>query len=296
MVAVLSIIIGVLIVYIVCFQIQIRNINRQLAKRLKEQTRQPISLELFNKDLNSLANYINQCLKAEETLRLEVLQEEKRFKELIANISHDLRTPLTVIKGYQQMLEKGPLNEEQHKKLHIAQRHADDLGDLIEHFFEYSYLTNMDPSLSLQRINLTNLVTENLAEFVTSFEEMNRIIHYVEKQPVIILADREIMVRIIQNLIRNALIHSEGDIKVEIKSEDYGIMLFKNPVRNPKEIEIERLFERFYTGDKARRKSTGLGLSIVKLLAEQMNGFVTAEMIDKELEIRVKLPLYQKEK
>ena len=84
--------------YIIFLQLQLRSINRQLDKRLTEKTRQPISLELFSKELNALAVNINKALKAEETLRLNILGEEKRFKEMIANISHDLRTPLTAIK------------------------------------------------------------------------------------------------------------------------------------------------------------------------------------------------------
>jgi signal transduction histidine kinase len=108
LVGILISLIIILVAYIVYSQLQIRHLNRQLNKRLREHTRQPVSLDLINSDLNELAVNINKSLKAEENLRLKVIQEEKKFKEMIANVSHDLRTPLTAIKGdckYKQYLQ-----------------------------------------------------------------------------------------------------------------------------------------------------------------------------------------------
>jgi signal transduction histidine kinase len=289
----LSIIIVIIFVYHIFLQLQLRNINRQLKKRLIEHTRQPISLELMNKELSTLVVNINKCLKAEEQLRLEGIREEKRFKEMIANISHDLRTPVTAIKGYQQLMEKGTLSEEQQQKLTIAQKYTNELGDLIEHFFEYSFLVNIDPKHNMERINLTDLVTEFLAESVVSFEDNNMAIQLNETEPVYVLADREMTTRIIQNLIRNCLIHSSGDITVQVMAKKCAIISFKNPVKKEAELDPKRLFDRFYTADKARSKSTGLGLSIVKLLAEQMGGNASASLQNGEIDIRVELPLWK---
>ncbi|MGM1045698.1 MAG: sensor histidine kinase [Bacillota bacterium] len=287
----LIILIMLLALYIAFLQRQLRNINRQLDKRLTEHTRQPIRLELLSRELNALAININKCLKAEENLRLKGIQEEKNFKELIANISHDLRTPLTAIKGYQQLMNHGDLSDDQLKKLHTAQKHADELGRLIEHFFEYSYLLNAEPELDIRRINLTNLVAECLAASVTTLEEHNLGVHLEETPPIFVLADKEMVTRIIQNLIRNCVQHSNGDIKVSLLATDKAILSFKNPMKNTSVIDINRLFDRFYTGDKARSNSTGLGLSIVRLLAEQMGGSTAAFLQDGFLEIRVELPL-----
>lgn len=282
--------------YIVFLQLQLSNINRQLTKRLSENTRQPISLELLNSELNILAININKCLKAEETLRIDSIREEKSFKEQIANISHDLRTPLTAIKGYQQLIAKGTLSEEQQKKLLIAQKYADKLGDLIEQFFEYSFHINAEPKLTLKQLNLTNLLTECLAESVSSFEENNLTLHFKEdtNTSVFVLADAELTVRIIQNLIRNCIAHSAGDIEVQLCTNQNAVISFKNPVKNISDIDIKRLFDRFYTADKARSTTTGLGLAIVKLLAEQMGGNTTAVLQGHKLEIRVELPLCEK--
>lgn len=292
-IVILSIISIVFLTYIILLQLQLRNINRQLTKRLKEPTRQPISLELFNKELNSLAININKCLKAEEQLRIDNIREEKHFKETIANISHDLRTPLTAIKGYQQLMQKEELSEDQLKKLKIAQKYADELGGLIDHFFEYSYLVNVEPIINYERINLTNLITECLAESVNDLEKNNLSVSFEDKVPVIIFADREITTRIIQNLIRNCIQHSIGEIKVNLYIDQSVILSFRNPVDNINDIDVKQLFDRFYTADKTRIKSTGLGLSIVKLLAEQMGGRTSASLQENIIDIRVELPMYK---
>lgn len=280
--------------YIIFSQFQLRSINRQLTKRLTEHTRQPISLELFNKELNALVVNINKCLKAEETLRLDSIREEKHFKEMIANISHDLRTPLTAIKGYQQLMGKGMLSDYQRQKLQIAEKHANELGSLIEHFFEYSYLLNAESEPNLERINLVNLTAECLAESINLLEGRNLAVRFDETPPVFALADKEMTVRIIQNLIRNCSEHSDSDIEVRILAAKNAVISFRNLVKNSSEIDVKQLFDRFYSADKARGKASGLGLSIVNLLAEQMGGSTEASLKNGFLEIRVELPLCEK--
>lgn len=291
----LSILVIGLILYLIFILRQLRSINRQLSKRLSEQTRQPISLQLVSKELNDLAIHINQCLQAEETLRLKGIREEKSFKEMITNISHDLRTPLTAIKGYHQLLAQTELSDDQQKKLEIAQKHANELGLLVERFFEYSYLVNAEPALDRKRINLTNLVAECLAASVPVLEEHKLAVQLEESPPIYVLADQERITRIIHNLIRNAIQHSAGTLHISLYEADQAILSFRNSIRSGYNIDVKRLFDRFYTGDQARSSSTGLGLSIVKLLAEQLGGGTDAALLDGCLEIRVHFPLCRNE-
>lgn len=291
-ICILIIIVCLLASYIALLQYQFGNINSQLEKRLTGDIRRPIRLELINRQLNQLTANINKCLKAEETLRLESVREEKQFKGLIANISHDLRTPLTAIKGYQQLLKNSELTQDQQKKLEVAIKHADELGHLIEHFFEYSYLLNAEIKLNIEKINLTYVVTECLAASIASFEKRGLMVQLKETQPVFVLADQEMLVRIVQNLIQNCVVHSSSNVVVEILAMENAVISFKNLVENATEIDVKCLFDRFYTSDQARRKTTGLGLSIVKLLAEQMGGTVNANLLGEELEIAVELPIY----
>lgn len=289
----LGILFIMLVIYIVYIQVQLRNINRQLTKRMLEKTKQPLSLELINRQLNTLTANINRSLAIEEKLRFDSIRREKNFKELIANISHDFRTPLTAIKGYQQLMENDELSKNQLKKLQIAEKHTEELGQLIEHFFEYSYLISAEPELNIKRVNLTNLVTECLAASVPILEENNMVVHIEETLNIFVFADKEMVMRIIQNLIRNCVQHCDGDIEVRLLSTENAVISFRNPVKNASEIDVKRLFERFYTADKARGSNTGLGLSIVKLLAKQMGGSVGASLQDGLLDIRVRLQLFK---
>lgn len=286
-VTVLSILVVFLFFYLLLLRNQLRSMSRQLKQRFDSRSRQRLSVELFDKELNQLTEQINNCLKAEETLRLDFVREERSFREMIANISHDLRTPLTAIKGYHQLLEKDIGTGEQEKRLRIAQKYAEELGNLIEHFFEYSYLLNREGSQNMESVNLTMLVIESLMEFVEPLEERNLNVSFEEEEHFFVQGDKELLTRIIQNLVRNCLLHSAGDIKVQITKNDFVTLVFENPVNKREEIDVTKLFERFYTGDKARKNRTGLGLSIVKLLAEQMGGSVGAELVEDNLRIFV---------
>lgn len=288
---ILSILLILSLSYILFLQLQLRNINRQLTKRLEEKTRQPLTVELFNRDLNALVVNINRCLKEEELLRLDSSREEKAFKEVIANISHDLRTPLTAIRGYQQLLEKDHLTDKQRVRLQIAQKHAKELEGLIENFFKYSYLVTSDLKLNSQCIDLTNLVMEELAESVVNLEVSGLRINFQDGPQIFAMVDQYMTTRIIQNLIQNCIDHSAGDIEVSVSAEDWAIVSFRNPVNDKSKIDIDRIFDRFYTGDQARSRTTGLGLHIVQHLVQEMGGSVGASIENNIIEIMLRLPL-----
>ncbi|SHO49196.1 sensor histidine kinase [Anaerocolumna xylanovorans] len=293
---VLLIIIILLILYIVLLRYQFKSINRQLYRRLTKHTRQPVSVEFINHQLDELVININNCLKAEENLRLTCIREEKKFKELIADISHDLRTPLTAIKGYLQMLDNSELTKEQQMKLDVAAKYTRELEQLIAHFFEYSYLITTETELKPEKINLTNLVTECLAEEIPSLEEQNLPLCFDEPKTIFVLGDRESILRIIQNLIRNCKQHAREGIDVKLFTEnEQAVLTFQNFVSENSELDAEKIFDRFYTGDKARSSSTGLGLSIVKILTEQMGGSVSAALEKGVLRLQVKFPLFCEE-
>lgn len=282
----------VLALYLLVIRLQLRSINRQMEKRLTARTREPLHLELIHGDLNRLTANINRSFQAEEALRLEQLREEKRFKEWIANLSHDLRTPLTAIKGYHQLLAKSELTADQRHKLAVAERHAADLGALIEHFFEYAYELQAEPVLHLERLNLTNLVMDSLAASIELFESKRLVVNVQEQPPVFAYADRERVQRIVHNLIRNGIAHAAATLDIRVQAvADMAVLTFRNPVEPGSGLDANRLFERFYTANRSKSRTTGLGLAIVKLLAEQQGGRVGAAMEEDVLEISVSLPL-----
>ena len=279
----------VLFLYLIRMRMEIRSINRQLENRWKKESKQLITLSYQNKGLVQLISNVNQCLKREEKALQKQRQKEKEFKQLIANVSHDLRTPLTAISGYLQLVEKDQTSE--NKNLNVAIKYSKELGGLVEHFFEYSYLVDAKIEYETEKINLSNLVVNVLADSVHLFEERNMEIFFKETMNCYVIANHEVVVRIIQNLIRNCLTHSKGMVSVWVEENEMGEIHFKNPIKENQVLDVERLFERFYTGDFARRKTTGLGLAIVKLLTENMNGHVYAKVVEQQLEIVVCLPV-----
>lgn len=291
----LSISVLILFLYIIFILKQLKSINKQLDKRLIENTRQPLNIELFNKTITNLSKNINRCLKLEEKRRLESINDQKQFKELISNISHDLRTPLTSIKGYQQLLEKTPLDKHQVQLLKTAQKSTDELGLLIENFFEYSYLVTAKTEPNLKKININNLIVECVLSYIAILEEKNLNVNIKETPPVFVLGDKNMLIRIIENLLNNCAKHSLGDIDIKIEFLQNAKITFTNPINQDTNINVDKLFHRFYTSDSTRNKSTGLGLSIVEFLVKQMNGNVGAYLnkTDHTLSIFFEIPLFK---
>lgn len=294
-VVLLSISVLILFLYIIFILKQLKSINKQLDKRLIENTRQPLNIELFNKTITNLSKNINRCLKLEEKRRLESINDQKQFKELISNISHDLRTPLTSIKGYQQLLEKTPLDKHQVQLLKTAQKSTDELGLLIENFFEYSYLVTAKTEPNFKKININNLIVECVLSYIAIFEEKNLNVNIKETPPVFVLGDKNMLIRIIENLLNNCAKHSLGDIDIKIEFLQNAKITFTNPINQDTNINVDKLFHRFYTSDSTRNKSTGLGLSIVEFLVKQMNGNVGAYLnkTDHTLSIFFEIPLFK---
>lgn len=294
-VVLLSISVLILFLYIIFILKQLKSISKQLDKRLIENTRQPLNIELFNKTITNLSKNINRCLKLEEKRRLESINDQKQFKELISNISHDLRTPLTSIKGYQQLLEKTPLDKHQVQLLKTAQKSTDELGLLIENFFEYSYLVTAKTEPNLEKININNLIVECVLSYIAILEEKNLNVNIKETPPVFVLGDKNMLIRIIENLLNNCAKHSLGDIDIKIEFLQNAKITFTNPINQDTNINVDKLFHRFYTSDSTRNKSTGLGLSIVEFLVKQMDGNVGAYLnkTDHTLSIFFEIPLFK---
>ena len=294
-VVLLSISVLILFLYIIFILKQLKSISKQLDKRLIENTRQPLNIELFNKTITNLSKNINRCLKLEEKRRLESINDQKQFKELISNISHDLRTPLTSIKGYQQLLEKTPLDKHQVQLLKTAQKSTDELGLLIENFFEYSYLVTAKTEPNLEKISINNLIVECVLSYIAIFEEKNLNVNIKETPPVFVLGDKNMLIRIIENLLNNCAKHSLGDIYIKIEFLQNAKITFTNPINQDTNINVDKLFHRFYTSDSTRNKSTGLGLSIVEFLVKQMDGNVGAYLnkTDHTLSIFFEIPLFK---
>lgn len=274
----------VLVIYLIGMKLQLHSIKRQLEQRRKEQSKSPILLEMNDKTLNGLTAALNKTLKQEADLRVSQEIQEREFKNLIMNISHDLRTPLTVMKGYLQLLERCELDENGRVYMEICFRHTNELERRIRQFFEYSYWVNQEESIQLHTVNVTNLVIDIMTDFIPVFEEKGISMRLEDDTIRKGLGEEELLKRTMQNILKNCLQYASGEVVVSIRewkdNQSGGNSKLKvcitNPVAKECDVDADKVFERFYVGSTERNQSAGLGLSIVKLLVEKMQGEVFA--------------------
>ena len=259
---------------------EIRHLSKQLTLLSDGETEKMLELSLTDHDLERLAGQINRHYARQRSVTAGALRHEEQLKESIAGISHDLRTPLTVIMGHLQLLEHTLLSEEQLRRTETALRKARRMNELIEAFYELSVLSSEQLQPRMESVNLSNLLIDFLAEnaFLMEAAGICPDIRLPGKS-VFIWTDTGMLERILQNLLTNAIRYSHGDIRISLSQAPEGdiTLCMENTVDDEALPDVNQMFDRFYTGDAARTQgSTGLGLAVVKLLAERLGGEVNA--------------------
>lgn len=283
----------VLLIKYMLLKKQIRNLTDQMAEKVHGASEKMMDISLIDRDLESLAGVLNQYNEKQRYSVACAVQHEEHLKESIANISHDLRTPLTVILGHLQLLEKMDFTEEQAQRLKIILHKAERMKDLVDAFYDLIILENEQLRPQKEKLNLSNLLMDFITEQAPAME--SRGIHpeiILPAHSVVLFSDRSMIDRIFQNLLTNAIRYSAGTIKISLfQTEKNGIVFcIENTVQDMEALDAERMFERFYTGDKSRHtQSTGLGLAVVKLLVENLEGNIMATVHAGILEIKVVL-------
>ena len=278
-----------LIARLLALKKEMKNMVAQLRKYNNRQTDKKIDLSLFDKNLEQLGTEVNKLMDLYVDENRKRTRFEKELKQMIANMSHDLRTPLTSITGYIQMAEKENIPpEERGELLAIAKSRAKRLESLLNEFFELSVIESNDYLLKSEGINLRNVTIEVLISFYDRFQEkgMEPVLSITDED-VFIRGDTSAAARVMENLFANAIKHSEGKIQISLQEQNGTVRLMvKNDASSLTDEAVRRMFDRFYMADQSRTgKSTGLGLSIVKSLMEKMGGKVTAKLKDEQLSI-----------
>ena len=261
---------------------EIKNISTQLKSYNNFSTGKKIDISLVDKELEKLGAEINTLIGHYISANREKIRSDNELKEGIASISHDLRTPLTSIKGYLQMVKGKDLTKAQQEEyLNIALERSVHLEQLVNDFFELSKIESHDYILNNERINITGLANEMILSFYNSFKEKNiKPAVNISSTPVFIVNDRAAVIRVLENLLSNALKYSEGDIEIGVLKNEGKVTLW---VENSTEIideadNPELFFDRFYIADKSRtERSTGLGLVVTKSLMDKMDGQIHAD-------------------
>lgn len=261
-----------------------------------------LTIEMKGKDeLSQLAQNINSMSKELANKFEYERQLEMAKNELITNVSHDLRSPLTSIIGYLDLLKKGQYTGEKQLKEYLETSYSNSkrLESLINQLFEYTRLSSPDVKLDFNEVDLAGLLEQLIGEYVPMFEkEKLTIVKSIPDEEIPIKMDVEKLVRVYENLLVNAIKYSLKPSEVHVNLDIHGsvaVLKVSNRVEAPPVDDINKLFERFYIGDKARKNNqgTGLGLAISKRIVELHGGAIQAEYKEGLITFKVEQPIKQ---
>lgn len=258
----------------------IRHFSQELEKLKSTDYRQPMKVTGFDKDLVELAVKVNEHTDIQRQLGVEYEQRKQQLGTVISGISHDFRTPLTASLGYLQMIEKsGELSEKNAECLTVAMQKNKYLKELSDEFFEVTKTENSNENLSLEDINLSNVLTEALLEQHGWISERNITANFDVPDGIIVQADVHCLSRILSNLMSNAQKYTADSFGVSLKHDDKRITLsVSNTLADSSNVDVSRVFEPFYRMDSRTAGGSGLGLYVVKLLCSRMNWDVIAKL------------------
>jgi hypothetical protein len=281
-----------LIIIALCIKIYLlkkaaKEIEEAFADRLITDTNALIDISSHDRYMRDLANKINIQLRRLREERHRFVQGDMELKNAVTNISHDLRTPLTAICGYLELLEQEEKSETVERYIGIIANRTEVLKQLTEELFRYSVIITTD-SHEKEQVVLNTVLEESIAAFYAALKEKNITpgIHMPEIK-VSRFLDRSALSRVFSNLLNNAMKYSDGDLDITLS--ETGEITFSNMASGLNEVQVGKLFDRFYTVEAAR-KSTGLGLAIARALVEQMNGTIYASYNDNRLSICILFP------
>ena len=258
----------------------IRHFSQELDKLKSTDYRQPMKVTDFDKDLVELAVKVNEHTDIQRQLGVEYEQRKQQLGTVISGISHDFRTPLTASLGYLQMIEKsGELSDKSVEYLAVAMQKNKYLKELSDEFFEVTKTENSNENLSLEDINLSNVLTEALLEQHGWISERNITANFDVPDGIIVQADVHCLTRILSNLMSNAQKYTADSFGVSLKRDDKRITLsVSNTLADSSNVDVSRVFEPFYRMDSRTAGGSGLGLYVVKLLCSRMNWDVIAKL------------------
>ena len=286
-IAVLGIAILYLLIKLYLMKKSLKEIEISLEQILKEDTNNLISISTSDKDIRKIAQILNKNL---QDLRKQKLQYQNGNQELIrtiANISHDIRTPLTGIIGYMDLIKEEADEHKKQKYLEIIERKANDLALLTDQLFNYSKTMDTPTHIKKETHCINEIIEETLVSFYSIFKA-NNIVPEIDicKEKIYRNIDKNTMTRVFENILSNVSKYSDGNFKVKL--EDNGKITFSNKAESLDATTVQKIFDRYFTVENAK-KSTGIGLSIAKQLIELNGGKILAKYQNGDLIIEIEM-------
>lgn len=264
----------------------LHTLSAQLHDHLQTDTNTLLTSASGDRALRTLAASLNVELTELRRQRLRYENGDRALKQAVTNVSHDLRTPLTAISGYLDLLESEEKSADAARYLALIQNRTDAMARLTEELFRYSVILAEEEPLAHEPVVLNDALAESLASFYGALTSrgITPQIKICDAR-VTRLLDKDALARVLANILNNALKYSDGDLAVQLDED--GTLHFSNHAAALDEVSTAQLFDRFFTVENARH-STGLGLSIAKSLTEQMHGEISAAYSDSLLMIRLR--------
>lgn len=298
----LFIISAALLIKISVMKKSLREIGTQLREKLSSDTNTLIGISSSDRDIRKLAAELNSALRILREERLRCRLGDKSLREAVTNISHDLRTPLTAISGYLDLLEKEgqaanpdgssaaalPRSQARAKYIRIIRERTDAMSRLTDELMKYQTAVSEETKLQTEDVIINDVLEQGITAFYALLTE-NGVTPSIDicAQKVRRQLNKTALSRIFSNIISNAAKYSGGDLKIRLT--ETGEITFANSAEGLDAVSADRLFDRFYTVE-SNEKSTGLGLSIARSLTERMGGEISARYTDGELTVRLVFP------
>lgn len=293
MIGVLSVLILILICILISYKRQVKDICRQLRFLQECDSNMLITTEMKKGHIEELAELLNTLLKERKKERADYQKKERMIADIYTNLSHDIRTPLTSLDGYFQLLEETQEENDRKRYIQIIQERIESLKEMLEELFTYTKLQNGTYELKLEPQNVGQILKETVFSYYDDWAEQGISPQFeITEEHVWIRGNKQALRRTIQNIIRNGLDHGNKEIRIQLsRNEKQMELVFQNKIEPGEQIDISRVFERFYKADKARSKSsTGLGLSIAKGFVQKMHGEIAAEIKEDWFCIKISFP------
>ena len=278
-----------LITIIIGYKREFRRINKQIIENLDEYAN--IKTKFVDKDIENLVESINLIFDSRQKIVAEKNKNEEKIRQSISNMSHDLRTPLTSIMGYLQMIKSEKSSEaDKNEYMDIVEKRTKSLQQLISSFYDLSRMEGNEYNFNYKKVNLSSILCENIAVFYNDFRNNNiEPIIEIDENVKDIISDDGAINRIFSNLITNMIKHGESFVKITLRQEnDVIITEFTNKATGLTAENVDKLFDRFYTVDNSRSdRNTGLGLYITKILVEKLGYNIIAQLDNEILKIKI---------
>lgn len=286
-ISILGITILYLLIKLYLMKKSLKEIEISLEQILKEDTNNLISISTSDKDIRKIAQILNKNLQDLRKQKLQYQNGNQELKRTITNISHDIRTPLTGIIGYMDLIKEEADEHKKQKYLEIIERKANDLTLLTEQLFNYSKTMDTPTHTKKETHCINEIIEETLVSFYSIFKA-NNIVPEIDicKEKIYRNIDKNTMTRVFENILSNVSKYSDGNFKVKL--EDNGKITFSNKAESLDATTVQKIFDRYFTVENAK-KSTGIGLSIAKQLVEQNGGKILAKYQNGNLIIEIEM-------